>query len=39
VERVGSKGKYQFMLLIIFSGVWCVTGMSLIGAPFFFIDD
>jgi hypothetical protein len=38
IEKVGSKGKYQFKLQIIFTGIWCITGMALIGSPFFFMN-
>ena len=38
IEKVGSKGKYQRMMLIIFCGVWGVTGMALMGTSFFFVD-
>lgn len=27
------------MLLIIFCGVWGVTGLALMGTPFFFLND
>jgi hypothetical protein len=39
IDRVGSKGKYQITLLIIFCGVWGVTGMALMGTPFYFLND
>jgi len=39
IDRVGSKGKYQVTLLIIFCGVWAITGMALMGTPFYFLND
>jgi hypothetical protein len=39
IDRVGSKGKYQVTLLIIFCGVRAITGMALMGTPFYFLNN
>ena len=39
IDKVGSKGKYQRMLLIIFCAIWGITGMALMGTGFFFLGD
>lgn len=38
MEKVGNKGKYQTVLLIIFCVLWAVTAMVLMGSPFFFLN-
>lgn len=38
IEKVGSKGKYQKIVLLIFCLVWYVTGTILLGTGFIFLN-
>jgi hypothetical protein len=38
VEKAGSKGKYQKILLVIFILIWYVTGCILLSAAFIYLN-
>ena len=39
IDRIGGAGNYQRMMLIIFCGTWLVTGATLLGTPFIFLNQ